>query len=246
LYQNFLPLLNSGRVTLPRNDRLVAQIVALERQVSRGGRDSIDHPRGGHDDLANAVAGAASIASKGGYNLDALAGVDENKSEAELADEWNKQQHCDAAITWRTLLPLMKGERPMNKRYDEDAEDDENNIIPDGGKVTVSMFMMNSVQRAVAGVPVSDAEAIYQEFAATRDAMMAKRNADLRAITYGDYSSLDATHAAAVPSRAIRSVQIADAWKSPASAPTKLAEEMTADEVWRQRGERIRNAWRHS
>src|SRR5262245_64495887 len=30
----------------------------LERRTSRGGRDSIDHAPGGHDDLANAAAGA--------------------------------------------------------------------------------------------------------------------------------------------------------------------------------------------
>ena len=29
--------------------------------MSRGGRDSIDHASGGHDDLANAVAGAADL-----------------------------------------------------------------------------------------------------------------------------------------------------------------------------------------
>jgi hypothetical protein len=28
------------------------------RRTSRGGRDSIDHPAGGHDDLANAFCGA--------------------------------------------------------------------------------------------------------------------------------------------------------------------------------------------
>jgi hypothetical protein len=64
LFRDMLPLLNSGHVTLPRNDRLVAQIVGLERRVSRAGRDSIDHAPGGHDDLANAVAGAVNIAAE--------------------------------------------------------------------------------------------------------------------------------------------------------------------------------------
>jgi hypothetical protein len=36
---------------------LVAQLCSLERRTTRGGRDSIDHPPSGHDDLANAVAG---------------------------------------------------------------------------------------------------------------------------------------------------------------------------------------------
>jgi hypothetical protein len=61
-----LPLLNSGRIILPRHDRLIAQIVGLERRVSRAGRDSIDHPVGGHDDIANAVAGVIGAISGGG------------------------------------------------------------------------------------------------------------------------------------------------------------------------------------
>jgi hypothetical protein len=69
----FLSLLNSRKIVLPRNDRLIAQICALERSVQRSGRDQITHPPHGHDDLANAVAGVASLvyASDGyNYNLD--------------------------------------------------------------------------------------------------------------------------------------------------------------------------------
>jgi hypothetical protein len=58
LYGNLLPLLNSGRVELLDHPRLQAQLLALERKTARGGKDSIDHPPSGHDDLANAVAGA--------------------------------------------------------------------------------------------------------------------------------------------------------------------------------------------
>jgi hypothetical protein len=36
--------------------------VSLERRTARGGRDTIDHPPGGHDDVANAVAGACTLA----------------------------------------------------------------------------------------------------------------------------------------------------------------------------------------
>jgi hypothetical protein len=68
LFRDFLPLLNSVRVTLPRNDRLVSQIVGLERRVSAGGRETITHADHGHDDLANAVAGAASLSKYGGYD----------------------------------------------------------------------------------------------------------------------------------------------------------------------------------
>jgi hypothetical protein len=62
LYRDLLPVINAGRVELLDNSRLVAQLTSLERRTARGGRDSIDHPPGGHDDLANAVAGAVTSA----------------------------------------------------------------------------------------------------------------------------------------------------------------------------------------
>ena len=67
IYKELLPLLNSGRVELLEHKRLVAQLCGLERQTSRGGRDSIDHPRGAgcHDDVINAAAGALVLASAG-------------------------------------------------------------------------------------------------------------------------------------------------------------------------------------
>jgi hypothetical protein len=61
LYGELLPVINSRRVALLDDGQLVSQLTSLERRVSRGGRDSIDHPPGAHDDLANAVAGAISM-----------------------------------------------------------------------------------------------------------------------------------------------------------------------------------------
>jgi hypothetical protein len=61
LYRDLLPVLNSGGVLLPKSDKLVAQLVGLERRTARGGRDSIDHAPNSHDDLANAVALACSV-----------------------------------------------------------------------------------------------------------------------------------------------------------------------------------------
>jgi hypothetical protein len=71
LFRDMLPLLNSGQITLPQNDRLIAQIVGLERRVSRGGKDSIGHPPHGHDDVANAVAGVVgAISGVGAFNFE--------------------------------------------------------------------------------------------------------------------------------------------------------------------------------
>jgi hypothetical protein len=61
LYLAFLPGLMSDQVTLLDNPRLVNQLCSLERRTARSGRDSIDHPIGGHDDVANAVCGALTL-----------------------------------------------------------------------------------------------------------------------------------------------------------------------------------------
>jgi hypothetical protein len=62
IYCDMLPLLNSRRVDLLDDKRLIGQLCGLERRTARGGRDSIDHSPGSHDDVANCVAGAACLA----------------------------------------------------------------------------------------------------------------------------------------------------------------------------------------
>jgi hypothetical protein len=57
LYRDLLPAINSRKIDLLEHPRLLTQLVSLERRTARGGRDSIDHAPGAHDDLANAVAG---------------------------------------------------------------------------------------------------------------------------------------------------------------------------------------------
>jgi hypothetical protein len=57
LYLHALPLLMSGRIDLLDNERLINQLCSLERRTGRGGKDSIDHRAGAHDDVANACCG---------------------------------------------------------------------------------------------------------------------------------------------------------------------------------------------
>jgi hypothetical protein len=57
LYRDLLPAVNSRKIDLLEHPRLLTQLVSLERRTARGGRDSIDHAPGAHDDLANAIAG---------------------------------------------------------------------------------------------------------------------------------------------------------------------------------------------
>lgn len=69
IYREALPLLNGGSVELLDHSKLVAQLVGLERRTSRGGRDSIDHAPGAHDDVANAVCGGLVLAVAGGAGM---------------------------------------------------------------------------------------------------------------------------------------------------------------------------------
>jgi hypothetical protein len=93
LYRDLLPLINSGKVALLDHPKLVAQLCGLERRTARGGRDSIDHAPGAHDDIANAAAGvAAAIASRGTYNLDALADVGNERDLSDARELWRRAQ----------------------------------------------------------------------------------------------------------------------------------------------------------
>jgi hypothetical protein len=104
LYLELLPLLNSRRIMLPRNERLVNQIASLERSTQRSGRDMISHPTHGHDDIANVVAGVAELV----YNFtlfdttfsfnEGLAPESRSNAEQEAerrrrqSDEWAREQ----------------------------------------------------------------------------------------------------------------------------------------------------------
>lgn len=57
IYRDAVPLINGRQVDLLDLPRLKAQLVGLERRTARGGRDSIDHAPGAHDDIANSVMG---------------------------------------------------------------------------------------------------------------------------------------------------------------------------------------------
>lgn len=62
LYRDLLPLLNSRRCELLDHQKMIGQLTTLERRTARSGRDSIDHAPGAHDDVANACAGALTLA----------------------------------------------------------------------------------------------------------------------------------------------------------------------------------------
>lgn len=58
IYLEMLPQFSRGAVELLDLPQLRTQLLLLERRTHAGGRDSVDHPRGAHDDLANSACGA--------------------------------------------------------------------------------------------------------------------------------------------------------------------------------------------
>lgn len=63
IYLECLPLFSQGRIELLDLPVLRTQLLLLERRTRAGGRDSVDHPRGAHDDHANSVCGALNRAA---------------------------------------------------------------------------------------------------------------------------------------------------------------------------------------
>jgi hypothetical protein len=57
LYVASLPAFTSGTVALLDNPNLIDQLVNLRRRIGQAGREQVQHMRGQHDDLANAVCG---------------------------------------------------------------------------------------------------------------------------------------------------------------------------------------------
>ena len=95
-----LPLLNAGKLDLPRHERAISQFCNLERSV-KGGHDHIDHPSHGHDDICNAIAVAANAVFN--YSLfdtswSFVDGADAGETQA-VADE--RQREADANASWR-------------------------------------------------------------------------------------------------------------------------------------------------
>jgi hypothetical protein len=63
LYLEFLPLATAGQLLLLDHRKGISQIAGLVRSPHPGGRDKVDHEKNAHDDVANAICGAAVLAS---------------------------------------------------------------------------------------------------------------------------------------------------------------------------------------
>ncbi|MBR1120869.1 hypothetical protein JQ628_05015 [Bradyrhizobium lablabi] len=107
IYSEFLPLLNSKTCDLLDHARLRTQLIGLERKTARSGKDSIDHGPGGHDDVANAVAGVLTGMGVRKYRYDvtmAWAGTIDAKTEQQSA----AAQRLGALVQVQTMRGLLR------------------------------------------------------------------------------------------------------------------------------------------
>jgi len=63
VYTDALPLMTSGKVHFLDHPRMIGQLAGLERRIGQAGRDRIDHPIRGSDDLSNSACGALVLAA---------------------------------------------------------------------------------------------------------------------------------------------------------------------------------------
>lgn len=89
-YLESLPVFSQGVVDLLDVPALTTELMQLERRTSRSGRDSVDHPLGGHDDLANSCCGVlamlASRTSQRAWLMNVWTGAIEELEEADTEE----------------------------------------------------------------------------------------------------------------------------------------------------------------
>jgi hypothetical protein len=88
---------------LPEQATLLRELRLLERVTHRGGKDSIDHPRGGHDDYANSLCGALrQLSDHLGFRTDYawVSGEPIGAADAKLTDEQRAERRRAEAESW--------------------------------------------------------------------------------------------------------------------------------------------------
>ncbi len=133
LYAGLLPQVNSGTVELLDLPRLLGQLALLERRVAPGGRDSVVHPKGAHDDVANAVAGALLLAlpvgdGGRGYNL-VIAG--------DGATEYDRDGREVAAVEDEPVVEPEREPDAVESEPEPDPEPDEPRARPAFGSFLI-------------------------------------------------------------------------------------------------------------
>jgi hypothetical protein len=100
IYLEALPMFTRGLVSLPDQAALSRELRLLERRTHPSGKDTVDHPKAGHDDYANAVCGAIDAVTRA-FGLD--------------YSSWAPGHDADPAVA-RTLAAIESNEREWGAR----------------------------------------------------------------------------------------------------------------------------------
>ena len=101
IYLESLAALNSEKLDLLDDQKMIVQICGLERRTARGGKDSIDHSPGAHDDVANAVLGVLLLCGGGKSNyIESLKNIG-NFGDASIRRIVENEREVCLARTWR-------------------------------------------------------------------------------------------------------------------------------------------------
>lgn len=125
IYLYFAGLLAEGKVWMTYDDRAYQQFLSLERRITRGGAESVDHPAFGqqHDDLSNAIAGCAVALGRESAPMTPKEMEDKLKGEGPIAvppdDKFKKKVYPPEWLRDSALMQAAKEmEDDMRKSFD--------------------------------------------------------------------------------------------------------------------------------
>jgi hypothetical protein len=128
LYGEAEPIFMRGLIELPPHEAMIREFRLLERDLGTGGKETIGHPRGVFDDMANAVCGCLRVLAKPGFSWDF---VDHDKDDpsavAAAAAMTEKEREAQANYQWRL-------NRYMHEQMFGGGIRDNRNLLYGGGR----------------------------------------------------------------------------------------------------------------
>jgi hypothetical protein len=104
LYLESLPLFTRAALRIPDHAPLLRELRLLERRTHKGGRDVVDHPRAGSDDLANSLCAAAVLAANPTFSYEGW--ITEEKPKVNPKDREERVKALISLLTSGAQVPF--------------------------------------------------------------------------------------------------------------------------------------------
>ncbi len=102
LYLEAQPVFNRGLIELPPDPILIRELKLLERRPGLMGKEAVSHPRGVHDDRANAVAGVIRVLTDHlGFDTEYPFGNRPERDDLNNKQQTEAQAESDSNFRWR-------------------------------------------------------------------------------------------------------------------------------------------------